>query len=331
MPGLPDSDWVAPSSSSKAAGDVAAVHATGRALVGRAEDDLAVHRAVDLEQAHGRGQRVGLPDERAVLEHGVGIATGVGRLGEPLVERAVGPVPSKASATRASSSATSMIVSVGAAVATSRSMMMRIESASRRISTRRDVIWAGAGSCQRPLSAARTSVSASAAAGRRPPVRSVISPSWLPGPDPSPRRRCHRSKSTMTGAWSLGCLPLRALRSMSTLVDARPAAPTPARGRCACPCPCGSCRRGSPTRRTARRRRSAGGTRRPGPSPRGAASAARSGSLTWVAPTNAAGSYTSRSSGAMLKSPQMTSGVGRVAVVVEQGRAAGPASASLYW
>ncbi len=42
-----------------------------------------------------------------------------------------------------------MITSVGAAVATNRSMMMRIESASRRISTRRVVISEIGGSCQR--------------------------------------------------------------------------------------------------------------------------------------------------------------------------------------
>ena len=58
-----------------------------------------------------------------------------------------------------------------------------------------------------------------------------------------------------------------------------------------------------PPRDTARPGRSAAGRRRPDPMLRALPSAARSGSLTWVAPCTAAGSQTSRSSGAMLKSP----------------------------
>ena len=46
-----------------------------------------------------------------------------------------------------------------------------------------------------------------------------------------------------------------------------------------------------------------GGRRRPGPRTRAPRAPSRSGGLTWVIPSNCAGSHTSRSSGATLKSP----------------------------
>ena len=81
-------------------------------------------------------------------------------------------------------------------------------------------------------------------------------------------QRLSQSRSTTTGAWSDGCLPLRALRSITAHGTRPPPAPSPARGRCACPGPRGSRRPGSPTTRSTSRRRSGGGRRPPGPTPR---------------------------------------------------------------
>ena len=102
------------------------------------------------------------------------------------------------------------------------------------------------------------------------------------------RSRRRPRSSTTTGAWSDGCLPLRALRSMSAHSHAaRPTTASRARGRCASRCPCGSCRPGSPTTSTGR---SVSGncSRNTSVSPQSSRrrSASRSGSLTWVASTN---------------------------------------------
>ena len=88
---------------------------------------------------------------------------------------------------------------------------------------------------------------------------------WPPSTtrSPTPRADCGRrcvddraavgqaAKSTTTGAWSLGCVPLRALRSITHQLDPVGQRPGwPARGRCACRDPRGSRRGGSPTTRT---------------------------------------------------------------------------------
>ena len=109
-----------------------------------------------------------------------------------------------------------MMDSVGAAVATRRSMMMRIESARRRISTRRDVIWSGDGSCQRPVSTSGDRAQASVRLGRggrggtarrvgHVPIMAVGARDRRPSHGARPE--CaggQRSKSATTGAWSLG-------------------------------------------------------------------------------------------------------------------------------
>ena len=78
-------------------------------------------------------------------------------------------------------------------------------------------------------------------------------------------------------------------------------------GRCACRSSCGTCRRGSPTTRSARSRRGGRGSRRSDPASSSVRKAARSGSDTCVPPWAAAGSQTSRSVGATLRSPPRTS------------------------
>ena len=52
---------------------------------------LGPRRLRRFDAARSGGQRVGPTDERAVLEHAVWVAAGVGRLGEALVDRPVGP------------------------------------------------------------------------------------------------------------------------------------------------------------------------------------------------------------------------------------------------
>ena len=97
-------------------------------------------------------------------------------------------------------------------------------------------------------------------------------------------------------------------------IDLRPHHPrrrsraSPAGDRCACRSSCGSCRRGSPTSCSARVRGAGAGRRRPGPSGQGPRRLRRSGGDTCVPPWQRAGSQTSASSGATLKSPPTTSG-----------------------
>ena len=140
------------------------------------------------------------------------------------------------------------------------------------------------------------------------------------------------ARSTSSGAWSDGAVPLRALRSMmhhSTRsateargehqVDPQPAALVEVAGAVV------------PPAVELRVLVSGCGTRRSGPSRSSSASSSRSAGLTCVAPTNLAGSYTSRSSGAMLKSPSTTSRLVGLRDAVEVAAQLLPATRSLYW
>ena len=84
-----------------------------------------------------RGDRVGHAHDRAVVEVGVRIAAGVGRLGEALVAR--GPCRGRRAraAAASSSSAARSMTSCGASVVAIRSITSRPASARRRISARR--------------------------------------------------------------------------------------------------------------------------------------------------------------------------------------------------
>ena len=113
------------------------------------------------------------------------------------------------------------------------------------------------------------------------------------------------SRSTSSGAWSDGTGgPLRASRSISASTI-RPASSsaTAAGGRSASRGSCGTCRRGSPTRRSGRSRRAVPGSRPPGPGPAGPgrrlAPARRRASRRARPPA----SQTSSSVGATLRSP----------------------------
>ena len=211
-----------------------------------------------------RRQRVGRAEHRAVVEERERLA-GVGRLGEPLVDRrvrvlaeAVGDAPRGRRRPRA------IIVDRRA----------RLHEAVEH-----------AAHARRPGGAARPGA---ATARRRAALEQpaqlasrVTAGAWtrLVVAHAATRRARRRAARGPTGS-----LPLRALRSMSahsTRVGERRR--RRARGRCACRCPCGSCRRGSPTTSTgARRRGTARGTRRRAPS-RAAwpARRARAGSRGW--------------------------------------------------
>ena len=136
----------------------------------------------------------------------------------------------------------------------------------------------------------------------------------------------------MTGAWSLGLLalagvavdddPLRAVddrRRRQHEVDAH----APTLVEVAAPVV-------PPRERRAWRRGSGAGRRRSAHGRSSACRRSRSGGLTWVAPSNTAGSYTSTSAGAMLKSPATITGAPSGGDGV-QWAASRSSQRSLYW
>ena len=171
--------------------DVAAVHAPGRALVGRAEggaatDDVAVEPELDR-----RRQRVGPSEHRAVVEEPERRRRRWPPRRSP--RRSTCSVVGEPSAAASTSAAAASMTSLGALVCT---MRCSTTGSRRRRGTGR-------------LAEAVGSVAASASmaggpSGRRPGCRRL-------------GRLAHAtsSNSTTNGAWSEGCLPLRALRSMS--------------------------------------------------------------------------------------------------------------------
>ena len=174
---------------------VAAVDAARRALVGRAEGHPTVDVVALDPDDHGRRQRVGQADQRAVVEEGLLVAAGVGRLGEALVGVAL-----------------RVLLELGSQALEGVGGDSAAPPRGRR--------WPPAG--RSPCASAPASRRCSTLAGRemrRSPSSCQRSLHQLADPRrtaPGARRHGHQAKSTTTGAWSDGFSPLRAFRSMRT-------------------------------------------------------------------------------------------------------------------
>lgn len=199
------------------------MHTAGRTFIGRTERDSSLNTILDVLHEQRRRQRIGEPDERAVIKEGVPaiitrfhtleFSPSSGRLGKPLVCQTGWQLPqqftegSAASAARLSSSAL-------AVVRDNRSIISRSPAASRRAAALSGV------TSMRPIPwTAWAPVRSYEWDHRLVALILLLITHMSSSEDLLSFRRVraiggsHTSKSPSTGAWSDGLVPFRALRS----------------------------------------------------------------------------------------------------------------------